>query len=223
MKGVEAHDRPREKLSQLGPAALGDNELLAAVIGCGVRSMNALAVANQVLEEAGGLHALSRSSYQQLRRIRGLGPARAAQVVAALELGRRSLLQPQLERLQVKSPRDVAMYLLPAYGNRSTEQFGVLMLDTKHRVLRASIISAGTLDGTVVQPRDVFREAATAGAAAVILFHNHPSGDPSPSPEDVALTFRLIEAGQLLGITVVDHVVLGDGQFCSLRESGRIR
>jgi DNA repair protein RadC len=112
----------------------------------------------------------------------------------------------------------VAEYLLPNYGGRPIEQFGVVMLDSRHRVLRTVIVSVGALDGTVVQPRDVFREAATTGAPAIVVFHNHPSGDPAPSEDDVHLTERLMEAGDLIGIDVLDHIVLGDGQFCSIKE-----
>ncbi|MGE5359665.1 MAG: RadC family protein [Bacteroidales bacterium] len=222
MKSVDVHDRPREKLAYHGAAALGDNELLAIVIGCGTRDRDSLAIANTVLEAAGGLHALSRMSHDALRALRGLGAAKAAQVIAALELGRRVLLRRSPARLQLRSPRDVALYLLPIYGSRPTEQFGIVMLDARHRVLRTTVVSVGTLDGTVVQPRDVFREATAAGAAALVLFHNHPSGDPMPSDDDVELTQRLVAAGELMGIPVLDHVVLGDGQFCSVRETGKI-
>ncbi len=222
MKGIEPHDRPREKLAQLGAQALGDNELLALVVGSGIRQMNALAIANEVLEHAGGLHALARTSHETLRRMKGLGAARAAQVLAAMELGRRSLLRRPPTRVQLRSPTEVALYLLPIYGSRATEHFGVMMLDAKHRVLRTTIVCVGTLDATVVRPREVFREAAVAGALAIVLFHTHPSGDPTPSADDVELTERMVEAGELMGIAVLDHVVLGDGQFCSLKESGRI-
>ena len=222
MKELDPHDRPREKLAQMGAAALGDNELLAIVIGSGIRTMSALAIANAVLEQTGGLHGASRVGHDTLRRMKGLGAARAAQVLAALELGRRALLRRPPTRVQLRSPREVAAYLLPVYGGRAIEQFGMVMLDAKHRVLRTAIVSVGALDSTVVQPRDVFREAATTGAAAIVVFHNHPSGDPSPSEDDVALTDRLVEAGDLMGIDVLDHVVLGDGQFCSVRELGRL-
>ncbi len=221
MKGLEPHDRPREKLAQLGAASLGDNELLAIVIGGGIRTMSALAIANAVLEETDGVHGLCRASHDTLRRMKGLGPARAAQVLAALELGRRGLVRRPPARVQLRSPREVAAYLLPGYGGRPIEQFGMVMLDARHRVLRTTIISVGALDSTVVHPRDVFREAMRAGAVAIVVFHNHPSGDPAPSDDDVALTDRLVEAGELMGIEVLDHVVLGDGQFCSVRELGR--
>ena len=222
MKGLDLHDRPREKLIELGAASLGDNELLAIIIGSGVRAMSTLAIANAVLEQAGGLHGLCRASHHALRRTRGLGAARAAQVLAALELGRRALIRRPPARVQLRSPREVAAYLLPIYGGRPIEQFGMVMLDSKHRVLRTMVVSLGALDGTIVQPREVFREAATTGATAIVVFHNHPSGDPSPSGDDVTLTERLVEAGQLIGIEVLDHVILGDGQFCSMRELGRL-
>ncbi len=222
MKEIDPHDRPREKLAQLGAASLGDNELLAIVIGSGVRAMGALAVANAVLDQADGLHGLARAGHEALRRMKGLGPARAAQVLAALELGRRSLLRRPPIRAQLRTPHEVAAYLLPLYGGRPIEQFGLVMLDARHRVLRTAIVSSGAQDSTMVQPRDVFREAMTGGAIAIVVFHNHPSGDPAPSSDDFALTDRLVEAGELVGIEVLDHLVLGDGQFCSMRELGRL-
>jgi len=120
------------------------------------------------------------------------------------------------------SPKTVAEYLLPQYGNRRVEQFGVLLLDTKHRVLRSTVLSVGTLDASIVHPREVFREAVAGGAAAIVLFHNHPSGDPEPSREDTRLTERLIAAGALMGIDVIDHVILGDARYFSYREKGSL-
>jgi DNA repair protein RadC len=116
----------------------------------------------------------------------------------------------------------VASYLLPSYGARQVEQFGIVLLDTKHRVLKTAVLSVGTLDASLVHPREVFREAAGGGAAAIVLFHNHPSGDPTPSGDDVALTARLVEAGRLMGIEVVDHLVLADARYCSFKEMGRL-
>ena len=220
MKTVAAHDRPREKLERLGPAALGDNELLAIVIGHGRANASALDLANAILA-AGGLRALVRARHGELRRIPGIGAARAAQVLAAIELGRRSVARLDEDRPQMTSPRSVAEYLLPQFGNRSVEQFGVLLLDTKHRVLRASVLSVGTLDASIVHPREVFREATAAGAAALVLFHNHPSGDPEPSDDDVRLTDRMAAAGVLMGIHVLDHVILADAKYYSFRERRR--
>ena len=220
MKLVAPHDRPREKLRRLGRGALGDNELLAIVLGSGQPGTSALDLANLVLEETGGVHGLVRARHEALERVPGIGVARAAQVLAAIELGRRTLTRAASERLQITHSRVAAEFLLPLYGNRPVEQFGVILLDTKHRVLRTTVVSVGTLDASIVHPREVFGAAAVAGAAAVVLFHNHPSGDPKPSEEDVKLTLRLAAAGVLMGITVIDHLILADARYYSFQEEG---
>jgi DNA repair protein RadC len=222
MKDLLPDDRPREKLLRSGPSALGDNELVALIVGHGTRRSDALGLANALLTRRGGLHGLARSAAGDLSQVDGIGRARAAQLLAALELGRRTLTRGPGMRVQLRSPREAADYLLPTFGARATEQFGIVLLDTRHRVLRSTIVSSGTLNATVVQPRDVFREAMLGGAAAVVLFHNHPSGDPNPSPDDVELTRRLRAAGVLMGIEVVDHIVLGDARYCSLKEMGQL-
>lgn len=223
MKDVAPHDRPREKLERLGAGGLGDNELLAVVLGSGSRERNALALANRLIEYAGGLHLLTRKGVQDLRQVAGIGRARAAQVLAAVELGRRTLVRGGAERPQLMRPRQMAAYLLPLYGAGPVEQFGIAMLDTKYRLIRVKIVSTGSLDTTVVHPREVFREAAAASAAAIVLFHNHPSGDPSPSHEDLVLTTRMVNAGDIMGIAVVDHVILADQRYYSLIEAGRLQ
>jgi DNA repair protein RadC len=157
-----------------------------------------------------------------LRHVAGVGAARAAQILAAVELGRRTLVRGAVDRPRLSSPRQLAAHLLPQYGAGAVEQFGIVMLDTKHRVIRVKIISTGSLDATVVHPREVFREAAAASAAAIVLFHNHPSGDPTPSPDDVVLTTRMVSAGDIMGIEVVDHLILADQRYYSLIESGRL-
>jgi DNA repair protein RadC len=222
MKDLSPDDRPREKLLRLGATALGDNELVALILGSGCRGADALDVANEVLRVRGGLHGLARSTCGDLAGVAGIGSAKAAQVVAALEIGRRALGHAPGARIQLRTPRDAASYLLPAFGARPVEHFGVVLLDTKHRVLRSTVVASGTLNTTIVQPRDVFREAMVGGAAAVIAFHNHPSGDPTPSPDDIELTRRLAAAGALIGIDLVDHVVLGDARYCSFKEMGRL-
>ena len=201
MIGLAPQDRPREKLAEQGKAALGDNELLA---------------------DLGGLRGLARVSPVELSRRRGVGPATASRLVAAIELGRRSVVRAGPARLQIAAAVDAARYLLPRFGTAEVEQGGVLLLDARHRVLHARVLTRGTADATPMHPRDVFREAALAGAAALVLFHNHPSGDPLPSTEDLQLTKRMIEAGELMGITVVDHVILGDTSYCSLRDLGKL-
>lgn len=222
MKDLSPDDRPREKLLRNGPTALGDNELVAIVVGSGVRGASALGLANDVLRRCGGLHGLARATPGDLAQVDGIGSARAAQLVAALEIGRRTLAHAPGARVQLRTPRDAAAFLLPAFGARPVEQFGIVLLDTKHRVLRTTIVASGTLNSTIVQPRDVFREAMLGAAASIVAFHNHPSGDPSPSPEDVALTRRLRAAGTLMGVDLVDHIVLGDARYCSLKEMGQL-
>lgn len=222
MKELSPDDRPREKLLRHGVAALGDNELVALVLGSGVRGSDALTVANNLLTTLGGVRGMARCSVGECARVDGIGPARATQLVASLELGRRALAPTAIERSLLRTPRDAAAFLLPSFGARAVEQFGIVLLDSKHRVLRTIVIATGTLNTTIVQPRDVFREAILGQAAAVVAFHNHPSGDPSPSTDDVDLTRRLAAAGVLVGIELVDHVVLGDARYCSFREMGRL-
>jgi DNA repair protein RadC len=215
------HDRPREKLVRLGASALGDNELLALVIGHGSARASAFALAGGVLARTGGLRGLARVTLAHLSHVPALGPVRAARILAAVELGRRTLMRPQEERPRFGSPREIAEFLLPVYGSRAVEHFGVLLLDVKHRLLRTATVSVGSLDASVALPREVFREAALSAAATIVLFHNHPSGDPTPSSDDMVITRRLVAAGRLMGIEVVDHVILADTRYYSFRENGR--
>jgi DNA repair protein RadC len=223
MKTVAPHDRPREKLERVGPGGLGDNELLAIVLGHGDPRTSALELANAVLTAVGGLHGLARATPDDLRRIPGIGGARASQLVAAVEVGRRTLVRPRRERTQILAALDAAQILVPQFGTLPVEHFGVLLLDTKHRVTRTTLLSVGTLDTSIVHPREVFRAATAGGAAAIVVFHNHPSGDPTPSDDDVALTKRLIQAGELMGISVLDHVIVVENGFASMRERGDLK
>jgi DNA repair protein RadC len=192
------------------------------VLGSGTRRFDALALARAVLAASSGADGLGRLSIDELRRVQGVGVARAARLLAAVELGRRALVRRGEERPRFKSPEQVAEYLLPLHGGHRVERFGVLLLDTRHRLIRAVVISTGAPDAAVAQPREVFREALLSTAGAVILFHNHPSGDPAPSAEDVAVTARLAQAGQTLGIPVVDHVILGGGRYYSFKMGNQL-
>jgi DNA repair protein RadC len=219
MKQIPKADRPREKLGRIGPPGLGDNELLAIVIGSGSRGRGALDLANAVLASFAGLPGLTRASHDDLQRVRGVGRARAAQILAAVELGRRTLLRSALVRRRVASARDAALVLIPEFGAGRVEQFGVMLLDTKFHLMKTTLLSVGSLDASVAHPREIFRVAASAGAAAVVLFHNHPSGDPTPSEDDVALTRRMTAAGEIMGIPVVDHMILADTHYFSFRDA----
>ena len=222
MKAVAPHDRPREKLQRLGAAALGDNELLAIVLGHGRPRASALDMANAVLEAADGAHGLVRTRYDDLCAIPGIG-ARAGGADSRRRRAGTADVDAAAARARAdrRMPRSAAEFLLPQYGSRPVEQFGVVLLDTKHRVIRTLVLSVGTLDASIVHPREVFGAAAAAGAAALVLFHNHPSGDPRPSPDDVELTRRLAAAGVLMGIDVIDHVILADVRYYSFKEEGR--
>jgi DNA repair protein RadC len=221
MTSVPVMDRPREKLARAGAEALGDNELLALVIGAGTRARGALTVAQDVIAAADGLPGLIRLGLDGLDRVAGIGESRAARVLAAVELGRRTLMRESPDRPRILSPRVAAEYLLPRYANFQVERFGVMLLDQKNRLIRTALISTGTLDSTVAHPREVFRAAAAGSAASVVVFHNHPSGDPTPSAEDWLVTRRLGDAGEVMGIELGDHIILGDGTYFSFKEESK--
>jgi DNA repair protein RadC len=218
MHELPAAERPRERLARSGPQALSSRELLAAVLGTGARGASALDVADALLGD--GLHALAARSLLDLERSRGLGRAKAARVLAALELGARLASEDGSSLASLQSPAEAARYLLPRYGARPVETFGLLALDARHKLRREAVVSVGCLTASLVHPREVFQEAVVSRAAALVLFHNHPSGDPEPSAEDLALTRRLSAAGSLMGIEILDHLVLGAGRYVSLKERG---
>lgn len=213
-------ERPRERLRLLGPAALASRELLALLVGSGSEGRSALDVAGDLLRQAGSVRRLAIAAPAELERVPGVGPAVSARVAAALELGRRMAAENRRVRARVKDACDVYDRYAPDLRDRVQEEFHVLLLNTQHAVTRDVLVTRGTLDTSVVHPREVFRQAILESAASVILMHNHPSGDPTPSPEDRSVTGRLILAGELLGIPVLDHVVIGDGRYVSFREAG---
>ena len=220
--GAPTYDLPRERLSRLGVRSLSDAELVALVLGHGTRRRPAAEIAASLLGDAGGVHGLPRVSVGRMALVPGVGEAQACRVIAAVELGRRTLTISPKARQPLHSAEAIAGFLLPRFGAHAVERFGVLLLDSRHRYISVHIVSEGAMDAAVAVPRDVFREAAIAGAAAVVLFHNHPSGDPTPSRADVMLTRRLIAAGDIVGIDVIDHLVLADTSFCSMRDSQRL-
>lgn len=208
-------DRPRERAYRVGLSALADAELLALVLGTGGPGRDTLAMAHEALA-ALPIGELARASPLVLERLPGIGPAKACRVAAAFELGRRSAAAPDLPA--ITSSREIAAWLAPQWQGLPQEQFGIVLLNTRHRVVGLRVIALGTIDASLVHPRDVFREAVASNAAALIAAHNHPSGNPEPSPADQELTGRLIEAGLLLGIPVLDHLILGEGQYHSFAD-----
>jgi DNA repair protein RadC len=214
-------ERPRERLIHLGAQALGTAELLAILIGSGSGRRSALQLGHEVLAAAGGsLRRMAGGPVAALTTIDGVGTARAVVVHAALELGRRLAGEAREEGAPVRSPRDVAALYAPRLEDLPVEEFHVAVLDSQHRLERDVTITRGILNSSLVHPREVFREAIAERAAAVILVHNHPSGDPSPSADDRLVTEQLVAAGRLLDIPVHDHVIIGRGRYTSFAEAG---
>jgi len=212
--------RPRERLIRAGEGALSTAELLAIILRTGVGGENVLALATRILSTYGGLPGLARASFAELHQVKGLGPAKTAQLKAALELGRRMLLAAPEQRFVVRSPADVAQLLLAEMSHLEQEHFRVVYLDTRNQVLGIQTIYIGSLNASHIRVAEVFRDAIKRNCAAIIVAHNHPSGDPTPSPEDVGVTRELVSAGRLLDIELLDHLVIGQQRFVSLRERG---
>ena len=214
-------ERPRERLDALGATALTARELLALLVGSGSEGRSALDVAEDLLRQAdGSLRRLASRPAAELLRVRGVGVAVAGRVCAALELGRRLAREGPLEQARIRAPADIYERCAPGMRDLLYEEFRVLLVNTQHAVMREQVITRGTLDASIVHAREVFRAAIVECAAAVILVHNHPSGDPTPSPEDREVTRQLAEAGRILNIPILDHVVIGDARYVSFVEAG---
>lgn len=220
IRELPADERPRERLLASGAAALGDAELVAVLLRTGRRGASALALARELVAHCGGLSGLARADASALRR-QGLGAAKAASVAAAVEIGRRLAKADIPLREPLAHPAAVASYLTLRYARRDQEVMGALFLDVRHRLLGERELYRGALNRAAVEPRALLREALLVGAAGLVAFHTHPSGDPSPSAEDLAFTRRLAQAGEAVGVRLVDHLILGDtGRYLSLRERG---
>ncbi len=213
-------ERPRERLLAQGAGALTDAQLLAIVLRVGRYRSSAVQVGLDILHRLGGIAGLARCGIEELCAVPGVGEAKAAQLKAALELGKRTLALPLSKGTRIMSSRDLFDHYHPALRDLRHEVFNVVLLDAKHAILRDATVSEGSLTLSIVHPREVFSLAVKESAAAVIFLHNHPSGDPTPSREDRLLTARLVSAGQVLGITVLDHIVVGDGRYVSFADQG---
>lgn len=213
-------DRPRERLLTYGAGALSNSELIAIVLRVGGAGQNVIRLSESLLARFGGLPGLARAGLGELTQVKGVGEAKVAQIKASLELGRRLLATSPEERSQIRSPADAANLVMAEMGMLEQEHLRVILLDTRNRVLAISTIYIGSLNSSVVRVGEIFRAAIRRNSAAIIVVHNHPSGDPTPSPEDVAVTKQIVEAGRLLDIELLDHIVVGQGRFVSLKERG---
>ncbi len=220
IRDLPAEERPREKMRALGAEALSNAELLAILLRTGSNKESAVQLAAKLLSRSGGLRALPDLSLEEMEEIKGLGPAKAIQVKAALELGRRLATLPPEEAESITSPQRAAALFMEQLRYKKREHFMILLLNTKNHVISKEEISVGSLNASIVHPREIFKIPLRKSAASVILVHNHPSGDPSPSQEDLEVTRRLVEAGNILGIAVRDHIVIGDGCYFIFKEKG---
>ncbi len=211
-------ERPRERLLEEGPESLSDAQLLAILLRVGRQDSSAVQVGMDLLHHLEGLQGLANRSLEELCAVPGIGPAKAAQILAAIELGKRVLSTPLTTGTKIGSSQSVFQHYYPLLRDLRHEVFKVILLDAKHAVIRDLTVSEGSLTTSLVHPREVYNEAVRESAAAVIFLHNHPSGDPTPSAEDRTLTRRLQEAGNILGIQVLDHVIIGDGRFVSFAD-----
>ncbi|MEJ5313943.1 MULTISPECIES: DNA repair protein RadC [Anaerolinea] len=220
IRDIEETDRPRERLAELGSQALSNAELLAILLRVGMQGENAVQLGQRILKTLGGLHGLHRASFAELSSIKGVGIAKAAQLKAAIELGRRlAMMEPQ-ERASITSPADAAELVRYEMSALLQEHLRVILLDTRNRVIKIEQLYIGSLNASTVRVAEIFRLAIQASAASLILVHNHPSGDPSPSPEDINLTRTVIQAGKMLDIGVLDHIIIGQNRWVSLKERG---
>jgi DNA repair protein RadC len=220
IKELPVSERPRERLLHAGAAALSTTELMAIILRTGVGGESVLSMAQRLLVRFGGLTGLARAGTPELVSEHGIGEAKVAQLKAAFELGRRLLVTSPAERPQVRSPADAAQLLMGEMSLLDQEHLRLILLDTKNHVLSIPTVYVGSLNTSLIRVGELFRYALKENCAALIVVHNHPSGDPAPSPEDVVVTRKIVQGGALLDIEVLDHLIIGQGRFVSLKERG---
>lgn len=222
IKNVPKNDRPRERMLEYGADHLSNQELLAILLGTGTKAESVMALSNRVLMHFEGLKLLHDATIEELTAIKGIGSAKGVQLLSAIELGKRMNQYKPDVRYVIRSPEDGANYVMEEMRSLRQEHFVVLFLDTKNQVIHRQTIFIGSLNASIVHPREVFREAVKRSAASIIVIHNHPSGDPTPSKEDIHVTRRLVDAGKMIGIELLDHLIIGDRKFVSLKEKGYV-
>lgn len=220
IKDIPESDRPRERLIKFGAESLSNSELLAILIRTGIKNESAVAVANRILRNDRGLNFLAECNIQELSCIKGIGDAKAAQIKAAIEIAKRIRNFRSDQKYKITAPSDAAELVMEDMRYLKKEHLRVIFLNTKNYVIDVQDLSIGSLNASVVHPREIFKEAIRKSSSSIIICHNHPSGDPAESNEDVNITKRLYEVGKLVGIELLDHVIIGDGSYISLKEKG---
>jgi len=214
-------ERPRERLQKLGADALSAQEILALILGRGIAGESVMVTTQRLLSQFGNLKGIANASLEELSQVKGIGLAKASQIKAAFELASRLESYSEAgDKPLVKTPEEVVNLVRSRLKGKKKEYFLALLLDTRNQLIKVSEISVGSLDSSIVHPREVFKEAISASAASIIFVHNHPSGDPTASEDDIKLTKRLAEAGEIMGIDVLDHIIIGDKIFLSLKREG---
>lgn len=216
-------ERPVEKLIAFGPDILTNSELLAIILRCGIKGENVLTLSKRVLAELDGLDGIKEVSYAQITKIKGIKKVKGAQILALAELFNRiNTLRTNIEKIRIKSPKDIADMLINEMSSLNQEILKLIVLNTKNKVIKVRDVFKGSLNSSIVHPREIYCEAIKSGGASIIICHNHPSGDPSPSKEDINITLRIKECGKIIGIELLDHIIIGDKKYISLKEKGII-
>jgi DNA repair protein RadC len=222
MRDIPQEERPRERMMEYGAGALSHTELLAILLRTGTRQESAMHMAQRILNQAGGIRSLMDLTLEEMTAMKGIGQAKAVQLKAGIELGHRIAKSRLVASTSIRTPRDAADILMEQLRYLQKEHFVCLFLNSKNHIIAQETLSMGSLNASIVHPREVFRAAIKCSSASIVCAHNHPSGDPTPSPEDIQITKRLIEAGAIVGIDVLDHLVIGDGIYVSLKEKGLV-
>lgn len=220
IKELPTAERPRERLLRYGAASLSNSELIAIILRTGNKNENILNLSSRIIKERGGLNGLLNSEIEDFTKLKGIGAAKASQLIALCELSKRFKCYKSGEKYKISSPKDAAMYVMEEMRYLKQEILKVLMLDIKNHVIYEKNVSMGSLNSSIVHPREVFKEAIVKNSASIIILHNHPSGECTPSKEDIQVTQRIKESGRIIGIELMDHIVIGDGNFTSLKEKG---
>lgn len=223
IKEIAKNERPMEKMMRYGTESLSDNELLAILIGSGIKGKNAISLAEDLLRKKITGKNLLYTTVEQLMQVNGLGLSKSCRILAGLELGKRLSKIEKQNNITVSSPLSIANFLYEYFRDSYKEEFCVILLNTKNNIISVKTVSIGTINQSLVHPREVFRHAIMQNANSIILTHNHPSGDPTPSKEDILVTERLVKVGNYIGINVLDHIIIGNMKYISLREKELVR